>query len=136
VKDYYKTAFFNTRLNFPKTDIAVDVKYGMFLAGDKGARITLSKVINGVTLSAWYSVTDTSIFSDNFNNGYHDKGIFVSVPIRLFTGKESRAVYGQGVSPWTRDVAQDIDHFTSLFDMIGGSTDVFLGKDLDKSKYH
>jgi hypothetical protein len=89
-----------------------------------------------VTLSAWYSVTDTSIFSDNINNGYHDKGIFVSVPIRLFTGKESRAVYGQGVSPWTRDVAQDIDHFTSLFDMIGGSTDVFLGKDLDKSKYH
>jgi len=136
VKDYYKTAFFNTRLNFPKTDIAVDVKYGMFLAGDKGARITLSKVINGVTLSAWYSVTDTSIFSDNINNGYHDKGIFVSVPIRLFTGRESRAVYGQGVSPWTRDVAQDIDHFTSLFDMMGGSTDVFLGKDLDKSKYH
>lgn len=136
VKEYYKTAFFNTRLNFPQSDIALDVKYGMFLAGDKGARITLSKFINGVTLSAWYSVTDTSIFADSDNRGYHDKGIAVSIPIRLFTGKESRAVYGQAISPWTRDVAQDIDHFTGLFDLIGRDTDVFLGKNLDKSKYH
>ncbi|MBW6484677.1 MAG: YjbH domain-containing protein [Syntrophobacterales bacterium] len=136
VKEYYKTAFFNTRLNFPQSDIALDVKYGMFLAGDKGAKITLSKFINGVTLSAWYSVTDTKIFADSDNRGYHDKGIAVSIPIRLFTGKESRAVYGQAISPWTRDVAQDIDHFTSLFDLIGRNTDVFLGKTLDKNKYH
>jgi len=136
VKDYYKTAFINTRLNFPQSDIALDVKYGMFLAGDKGAKITLSKFINGVTLSAWYSVTNTDIFADSDNRGYHDKGIAVSIPIRLFTGKESRAVYGQAISPWTRDVAQDIDHFTSLFDLIGRNTDIFLKKNLDRGKYH
>ena len=120
-KGLYKTAFLNTRINFPKADISLDVKYGMFLAGDVGARITLSKFINGVTISAWYSLTDTSIFSDGINNGYHDKGVSVSVPIRLFTGSDSRAVYGQGISPWTRDVAQDIDHFSSLFELIGGT---------------
>lgn len=136
VKDYYKTAFVNARLNFPKSDIAVDVKCGMFLAGDKGARITVSKFINGVTLSAWYSVTGTSVFTDNDNRGYHDKGLAVSIPLRLFTGRESRAVYGQAISPWTRDVAQDIDHFTNLFDMIGRNTDVYLKKKLDKRMYH
>lgn len=135
-KDLYKTAFLNTRINFPKIDVALDVKYGMFLAGDVGARITLSKFINGVTISAWYSVTDTSVFSDGINNGYHDKGVSVSVPIRLFTGNDSRAVYGQGISPWTRDVGQDIEHFSSLFDLIGRNTEIFLKKDLDKGKIH
>jgi hypothetical protein len=130
----YKTAFLNARVNFPDPDIALDVKYGRFLAGDVGARITLSKFIKGVTLSAWYSVTDTSVFSDGINNGYHDKGISVTIPIRLFTGHDSRAVYGQGISPWTRDVAQDIDHFTSLFDVIGRNTDVFLKKDIDRGR--
>ena len=129
VKEYYKTAFFNTRINFPGPEIAVDIKYGMFLAGDKGARFTVSKFIKGVTISAWYSVTDTSVFTDGINNDYHDKGISVLIPIRLFTGNDSRAVYAQGISPWTRDVAQDIEHFTSLFDLIGRNTEVYLKKD-------
>jgi len=133
VKDYYKTAFLNTRINFPSSETSLDVKYGMFLAGDVGARFTISKFIKGVTLSAWYSTTDTSVFSDGINNGYHDKGISVLIPVRLFTGNDSRAVYGQGISPWTRDVAQDIEHFTSLFDLIGRNTDVFLKKDKRES---
>ena len=132
MKEYYKTAFFNTRLNFPGPEIALDVKYGMFLAGDKGARFTISKFIKGVTLSAWYSMTDTSVFTDGVNNDYHDKGIMVLIPIRLFTGNDSRATYAQGFSPWTRDVAQDIEHFTSLFDVIGRNTDVYLKKDRNK----
>ena len=132
----YKTAFLNARVNFPDPDISLDVKYGQFLAGDRGARVTVSKFIKGVTLSAWYSLTDTSVFSDGINNGYHDKGISVMIPIRLFTGHDSRAVYGQAISPWTRDVAQDIDHFSSLFDVIGRNTDVFIRKDLDRGRWH
>ncbi|NOZ70047.1 MAG: YjbH domain-containing protein, partial [Deferribacteres bacterium] len=125
----YTTAFFNTRLNIPEREIAVDIKAGRFLAGDRGMRVTVSKHINGVTVWAWYSITDTSIFEDDFNRGYHDKGIGVSIPLRLFKGTDSRRVYSYILSPWTRDTGQDIDHFGSLFDLIGRNTGVFLDND-------
>jgi hypothetical protein len=129
--DYYKTAFFNARLNIPELEMALDVKAGRFLAGDKGARITLSKDFNGVVISAWYSVTDTSVFTDTFNNGYHDKGISISIPLRMFLGRDSRTSYEYALSPWTRDVAQDVAHRTSLFDFLGRNTKLYLSKDRD-----
>lgn len=132
VKDFYGTAFINTRLNIPEYDISVDLKTGRFLAGDKGTKITISKFINGVILSVWYSVTDTSGFNDSFNRGYHDKGIAVSIPLRLFKGTDSRTAYYYALSPWTRDVAQDIDHYNTLFDFIGRNANIFLDKDKEK----
>jgi hypothetical protein len=128
-KDYYTMGFFNTRLNIPELDAHVDVKAGRFLAGDNGVRVTVSKSFRGVVLSAWYSVSDTSIFKDSFNQGYHDKGIAVSIPMRLFLGRDSRSAYSYALSPWTRDVAQDIAHPGSLFDFIGRSVKVYLEKD-------
>ncbi len=132
VKNIYTTAFLNTRLNIPETEMAIDVKAGRFLAGDNGARFTVSKFINGVKVWAWYSFTDTSAFSDNFNTGYHDKGIGVSIPINLFKGTDSRTAYNYSLSPWTRDTGQDIDHFSTLFDFIGRNTKIFLDKDSQK----
>jgi len=134
--DYYKTAFFNTRINFPESDVSVDIKYGRFLAGDVGERVTISKFIKGVTLSAWYSRTDTSVFapSDTSNRGYHDKGISVLIPMRLFIGTDSRSAYAQTLSPWTRDQAQDISHFNPLFDFLGRNTKVFLDKDREQMR--
>lgn len=129
VKDVYTTGFVNARLNIPEKEVAVDVKAGRFLAGDKGARITISKFINGVILWAWYSFTDTSMFSDRFNRGYHDKGIGVTIPMRLFEGKDTKTAYHLSLSPWTRDVAQDIDHYHNLFDFIGRNTNIYLDKD-------
>ena len=126
---WYHTAFLGARLNFPEADLWFDVKGGRFLAGDSGARFSVSKFIRGVTLSAWYSATDTSIFSDSFNRGYHDKGISVVIPIRLFLGRDSRTVYRFSLSPWTRDVAQDVYHYRTLPDFIGRNTDISLDKD-------
>ncbi|MBI5683284.1 MAG: YjbH domain-containing protein, partial [Deltaproteobacteria bacterium] len=128
-RDFYHTTFFNTRLNFPEKEISVDFKTGRFLAGDVGTKLTVSKFINGVILSAWYSFTDTSVFSDDFNRGYHDKGIGVIIPLRLFKGSDSRTSFHYGLSPWTRDVAQDIEHHNDLFDFIGRDTNIFLDKD-------
>ena len=128
-KDYYKTAFVNTRLNIPEYDTTIELNSGQFLAGDRGTRITVSKSFNGVILSAWYSITDTSVFTNDYNQGYHDKGIAISIPIRLFKGADSRTSYGTGISPWTRDVAQDIRHYNPLFDFIGRNTEVYMKKD-------
>ena len=125
----YETLFFNTRLNVPEVDAFLDVKTGRFLGGDVGAKFTVSKFINGVVLYAWYSATDTSGFRDPFNRGYHDKGIGITIPLMIFKGADSRTVYNYSISPWTRDVAQDIDHFNTVFDFIGRNLKIYLDRD-------
>lgn len=129
-KAWYMTGFFNTRLNIPELEAYLDVKAGQFLAGDRGAVFRASKFFNGVILSAWYSFTNTSFFTDQYNKGYHDKGIAITIPLRLFKGSDSRTSFNFSFSPWTRDVAQDVSHFTSLFNVIQRNTPVFLNKDL------
>ncbi|MBI5328453.1 MAG: YjbH domain-containing protein [Deltaproteobacteria bacterium] len=129
VKDFYSTSFLDARLNIPEQDISIDLKIGRFLAGDVGSRITISKFINGVILSAWYSVTDTSVFNDNVNRGYSDKGIAVTIPIRLFKGADSKTAYSYALSPWTRDTGQDIERYGALFDFIGRNIEIYLDRD-------
>ena len=129
IKKFYKTAFFNTRLNIPEYEISIDVKTGRFLGGDKGSKVTVSKFIHGVILSAWYSFTDTSVFKDTFNRGYHDKGVALVIPLRLFKGADTKTSYNYALSPWTRDVAQDIDHYNTLFEFFNRNTEIFLDKD-------
>ena len=125
----YTTAFLNTRLNVPEYEMSFDIKAGRFLAGDAGARLTVFKFIKGVTVAGWYSWTDTSMFTDSFNKGYHDKGIMVVFPLRLFRGSDSKTTYSYSLSPWTRDVAQDIDHYNTLFDLFGRNSKIYLDKD-------
>ncbi len=127
--DDFRTALLLGRLNLPGVDASIDVKAGRFLAGDRGVRVEVSKFIRGVTLSAWYSATGTSMFSDPYNHGYHDKGISVEIPLRLFTGHDSRTTYRYSLSPWTRDVAQDLSRYRTLFDLIGRNAGVLLDKD-------
>ncbi len=129
VKDLYTTAFINTRFNIPEIDFTVDVKAGRFLAGDPGVKFTVSKFINGVILKAWYAITDTSDFTDSANKGYNNKGISVSIPLRLFTGTDTKIVHDYHLTPWTRDTGQDIDHFDTLFDFIGRDTKILIDKD-------
>ncbi len=128
-KDRYLTGFFNVRLNVPEAELTVDLKSGQFLAGDRGTMVTVSRNFNGVVLSAWYGISGTAMFPDSYNAGYHNKGIAISIPLRMFTGRESRTSYGTAIAPWTRDVAQDITHFDNLFDFIGRNVDVYTEKD-------
>ena len=125
----YHTALLQGRLNVPEIDAAIDVKWGRFLGGDRGVRVAVSKFVRGVTLSAWYSATDTDVFTDPYNRGYHDKGISVKIPLRLFAGRDSETAYRFSVSPWTRDVAQDINRYLPLFDWIGRNAGVLLDRD-------
>ena len=128
---WYYPAFFNGRLNVPEANLAFDIQAGRFLAGDWGARFSVSKYIRGVKLSAWYSATDTSIFSDPYNSGYHDKGIAVEIPVRLFLGHDSRTAYRFSLSPWTRDVGQDVVHYRTLAEHISRYSEISLDKDTE-----
>jgi opacity protein-like surface antigen len=134
IKRLYRTAFLDTRLNFPETGFVIDVKSGRFLAGDIGARITVSKNIQGVVVSAWYGMTDTAKFDDEYNRGYRDKGIAVMIPLRLFKGQDSKTSYHYALAPWTRDVAQDIHHRRTLFNFIGNNTQLDFRSQADEMR--
>ena len=114
---YYKIRQFGLTLN---------AKYGRFLAGDIGWRFQLSREYeNGLEIGAWYSFTDTDDFTYP-NKGYNDKGVFMRVPARMFSNYESNTKYRYAFSPWTRDVAQTVGHWRTLFD---------LGKDLMPAEF-
>jgi hypothetical protein len=49
----------------------------------------------------------------------------------MFLGRDSRTFYDYSLSAWTRDVAQDIKHRTSLFDFIGRNTLRYINNDAD-----
>ena len=53
--------------------------------------------------------------------------------LRLFTGQDSKTAYRYSLSPWTRDVAQDIDRYLPLFDRIGRNAGVLLDKDQEST---
>ncbi|MGE5188924.1 MAG: YjbH domain-containing protein, partial [Gemmatimonadota bacterium] len=125
----YHTMFLAARLNIVEWNVQADVKAGRFLAGDRGASLMLSKFVNGFVLSAWYTATDTSVFSDPFNRGYRDKGILLTIPLRMFIGRDSKTVYRYRLSAWTRDAGQDIDRERPLFDLIGRNTPLHLDRD-------
>jgi hypothetical protein len=129
VKDHYRTPSGSTRRT-SGADAFFDVKAGPFLAGDLGARFSVSKFINGVVVTAWYGVTSTSKFTDEYNRDYEDSGLQVTIPLRLFKGADSRTSYWYSISPWTRDVAQDISHYNNLFDFMGRNTKLGFERDV------
>ena len=49
--------------------------------------------------------------------------------ILLFNERDSKTAYRSNLSPWTRDVAQDIDRYLPLFDRIGRNAGVLLDRD-------
>ncbi|MFH2075424.1 MAG: YjbH domain-containing protein, partial [Pseudomonadota bacterium] len=67
--------------------------------------------------------------------GYHDKGIAITIPMRLFNKTDTKTAYNFGISPWTRDVAQDLDHFTTRCDFRGRDAQIYLKKDAPSRDY-
>jgi hypothetical protein len=95
------SAYYVTK--FP--ELHLSVKAGRFLAGDKGVRFSVSRVIQGFEVGFWYTYSDTSKFT-GANKNYRDKGVFVAVPLRMFKWKDTKQVGYYSLSPWTRDVGQ------------------------------
>jgi hypothetical protein len=99
--DAYLSAHY--MMKYPEMNFSV--KAGRFLAGDNGIRVEISRIVKGFEVGFWYTYSDTSNFTGN-NQDYHDKGIFVSIPLRMFKWKDTRQVGFYSLSPWTRDVGQ------------------------------
>ena len=99
--DVYVSAYYT--MKYPEMHFTI--KAGRFLAGDKGVRVEVSRVVKGFEVGFWYTYSDTSDFTGS-NKNYHDKGVFVAIPLRMFKWKDTRQVGYYSLSPWTRDVGQ------------------------------
>lgn len=118
----------------PGIDVTLHAQYGRFMAGDVGWRFEASREYgSGVTIGCWCSFTDTDDLT-GFNKGYHDKGVFLNLPARMFSNYETNTKYHYSLSPWTRDVAAKVSHWQNLYNL---SSDLMPGHfigDLDKIK--
>jgi hypothetical protein len=103
----------------PPLGITLLAQYGRFLAGDVGWLFTLSRQYDtGVTIGGWYSFTDTSGLTD-YNRDYHEKGVFITLPFRIFLTKDSPQKYTYAIAPWSRDVAARVYHWQTIYGLAG-----------------
>jgi len=115
--DYYTVLangyYYNTKLA-----TTVQVSYGRFMAGDVGWLFTVSRQYDtGIVAGAWYSLTDTDDLT-GYNKGYNDKGVFLSLPARIFLTNDSPDRYSYSAKPWSRDVAAKPTRRQTLFDLV------------------
>lgn len=119
---------------FQNQHLVFNAKYGRFLAGDVGWRFDVSReYATGAILGLYYSVTDTNDFSE-YNRDYHDKGIYLKLPIRIFLTHDSPLSYNYAISPWTRDVGATVGHGESLFEQGYKLRPIVFQSDLKKLK--
>ncbi|MGC8555385.1 MAG: YjbH domain-containing protein [Candidatus Acidulodesulfobacterium sp.] len=125
--NHYDTYFLTTVFNFKRQGMSLKIKNGRFLAGDYGSEFFLSKYLpNGIKFTGFVSLTNTNMFTDRFNRGYHNFGVEISIPLRIFTGIESKTDFSYSATPWDRDVAQDIGQYLDLSDFL--TNKIFVDK--------
>jgi len=108
-------------------DMTFQVQFGRFLAGDMGFKLDISRQYDtGAVAGIFVTFTDTDDVEPYYNKGYNHKGIYLSLPMRMFLDHDSTRVLNYGISPWTRDVGITVAHWQDLFS---------LAKDLMPSRF-
>lgn len=98
---------------------------GQYLAGDKGATVTLTREFaNGWRLGAYATKTDLS--AEEFGEGSFDKGITLSIPIGWATGQATRDRAGTTLRSLSRDGGSKVDVQGRLYDRVRDSHTVRL----------
>jgi hypothetical protein len=129
------TVLGNIYYNIPEIDVTLHARYGQFLAGDRGWLFDVSREFDtGVVVGFWYSFTNTDDLT-GYNRGYHEKGVFLNLPVRMFLDRDSRTRYNYALSPWTRDVAATVGHWQDLYGLGGDLMPANFEKDLPELKY-
>lgn len=109
--------FLNLYYDWRCTNVEFQFNIGKFLADDYGIRSVVSRYFpSGMRIGFWYTYTNAH---DVINNQiYHDKGIFISMPLDIFYTRTSRTRWVYGMSAWLRDVGVSAYTGTHLYDMI------------------
>ena len=105
----------------PSNGLTFTLRGGRFLAKDEGVRFEIQRRFrSGVRVGAWYTVTNAKDITPpgSVDNPYHDKGIFLSVPLSAMLPKDTHAKAGFSLSPWTRDVGQMVHSPGDLYQIM------------------
>ena len=122
----------NIYYKYTPFDLILHAQYGKFLAEDVGWRFTVTRSYDsGVHIGFWHSYTDTGHLTA-FNKDYNDKGVFISIPIRMLTRSETNARYTYSLTPWTRDVAALVDHSQDLYGIVSELTPLPFNAGMDQ----
>ncbi|MBW2139228.1 MAG: YjbH domain-containing protein [Deltaproteobacteria bacterium] len=116
--DNFKTAFLNIYYHlWPELGVDLGFKVGRFLGGDDGVRMEVSRTYKYFTLGAWLTVTDTDVFTADYNRGYRDKGIYFSMPLSIFFNSDIPGRITYRLRPWTRDPGATVAQPRFLYPM-------------------
>lgn len=98
---------------------------GKYLAGDKGATITLTREFaNGWRVGAYATKTDMS--AEEFGEGSFDKGITLSIPLGWATGTATRERVSADLRSLSRDGGAQLNVNGRLYDRVRDSHSVKL----------
>lgn len=110
LRDYSTvTALGALHYRLPIPGLSATVRAGRFLARDEGGRFEMKRRFrSGVEMGVWYTLTNGNDITNpgTPSSPYHDKGVFLSIPLNIMLTKDTRAVSNFSIAPWTRDVGQ------------------------------
>lgn len=115
------TALAALHYRLPVTGLTTTVRGGRFLAGDMGARFEVKRRFRSrFEVGAWYSLTNGNDITGPGSPGkpYHDKGIFMLIPLEAMLTKDTQAANRMSLATWTRDVGQMVVSPGDLYDIM------------------
>ncbi|WP_039055757.1 YjbH domain-containing protein [Enterobacter sp. Bisph1] len=102
-------------------NVLVKASVGQYLAGDKGVTLDVSKHFDsGVVVGAY--ATKTNVSAAQYGEGSFTKGVYISVPLDLFSTGPTRSRAGIGWTPLTRDGGQKLGRKFELYNMTSDKT--------------
>jgi hypothetical protein len=114
------TALLALHYRIPSLGITATARAGRFLAKDDGVRFELKRRFrSGIEIGAWYTLTNGNDITSPGAPGspYHDKGVFLFVPLNVMLTKDTQATSTLSLAPWTRDVGQMVVSPGDLYDL-------------------
>ncbi|TCC13743.1 YjbH domain-containing protein [Kosakonia quasisacchari] len=102
-------------------NVLVKASVGQYLAGDKGVTVDVSKHFDsGIVVGAY--ATKTNVSAAQYGEGDFTKGVYISVPLDLFSTGPTRSRAGIGWTPLTRDGGQMLGRKFELYNMTNDKT--------------
>ncbi len=96
--------------------VTVKASVGQYLAGDKGGTLDISKHFDsGVVVGGYATITNVS--KNEYGEGEFTKGVYISVPLDLFSAGPTRSRAQVGWTPLTRDGGQMLGRKYELYGM-------------------
>jgi Bacterial putative lipoprotein (DUF940). len=101
--------------------VLIKASAGQYLAGDKGVTLDVSKHFDSGVVIGVYA-TKTNVLVAQYGEGEFPKGVYISVPLDLFTTGPTRSRAAVGWTPLTRDGGQKLGRKFELYDMTNDKT--------------